>query len=138
SHAYHPIKAPGDFAVVAQLNFHVQPATPTLRVNELLPRNCYSDYLAAIVVGSITGQPTPAAADVQQTQAGSETQPLANPVQLAQLRRGEIVALCEERTGILHIRIEHCFEKIIAQIVMHSADFSGTAGSLLVYEKRAE
>jgi len=86
----------------------------------------------------MTGQPTPAAADVQQAQAGLKTQPFANPVQLAQLRRGEIVALCEERTGILHIRIEHCFEKIVAQIVMHPADFSGTPGSWLVYDKRSE
>src|SRR5439155_18377531 len=69
---------------------------------------------------------------------GFETQPLANPIQLAQLRRGEIVALAEERTGILHIRIEHCFKKIVAQIVMHPADFSGTPGSLLIHEKRGE
>src|SRR5437588_5099390 len=34
-HAYHPIKLPGDFAVVAQLDFHVQSATPTLGVIEL-------------------------------------------------------------------------------------------------------
>jgi hypothetical protein len=138
AHAYDPIKSLGNLAVVAQLDFHVQPATPTLGVNELLPRNCYPNYLATIVAGGMTGQSTPAAADVQQAQAGLKTQPLANPVQLAQLRRGEIVALCEERTGILHIRIEHCFEKIVAQIVMHPADFSGTPGSLLVYEKRSE
>ena len=65
-------------------------------------------------------------------------QPLANPIQLPQLRRGQIVALGEERTGILHIGIEHRFEKIVAQIVMHPADFSGAPGSLLVHEKRGE
>src|SRR5947207_14185859 len=86
----------------------------------------------------MTGQSTPAAADVQQTEAGSQTQPLANPIQLAQLRRGEIVAFGEQRTGILHIRIEHCFEKIVAQIVMYLADFSGAAESLLVRHKRGE
>src|SRR5205807_716344 len=52
--------------------------------------------------------------------------------------RGEIVALGKERTGILHIRIEHCFEKIIAQIVMHAADFSGAPECLLVRENRGE
>src|SRR5207237_5458067 len=86
----------------------------------------------------MTGQSTPATADVQQAEAGSQTQPLANPIQLPQLRRGEIVALGEERTGILHIRIEHCFEKIVAQIVMHPADFSGASKSLLVRDKRGE
>src|SRR6266700_7547479 len=86
----------------------------------------------------MTGQASPAAADVQQAEAGSQTQPLANPIQLPQLRRGEIVAIGEERTGILHIRIEHCFEKIVTQIVMHAADFSGTPGSLLVRDKRGE
>src|SRR5438270_13965017 len=65
-------------------------------------------------------------------------QPLANPIQLPQLRRGQIVALGEERTGILHIGIEHRFEKIVAQIVIHSADFLGAPGSLLVDEKRGE
>jgi hypothetical protein len=54
------------------------------------------------------------------------------------LRRGEIVAFGKERTGILHIWIEHRFEKIIAQIVMHPADSSGTPGSLLIREKRGE
>ena len=62
----------------------------------------------------MTGQSTPATADVQQAKTGSQTQPLANPIQLPQLRRGEMVALGEERTGILHIRTEHCFEKIVA------------------------
>src|SRR5207249_11757134 len=138
AHAHHPIKALGDFAVVAQLDFHVQSATPTLRVTELLPRNCYPDYLATVAAGGITGQSTPATADVQQADAGSQTQPLPHPIQLPQLRRGEIVAFGEERTGILHIRVEHCFEKIVAQIVMHPADFSGTPGSLLVDENRGE
>src|SRR5437588_585316 len=64
--------------------------------------------------------------------------PLANPIQLPQLRRVEIVVLGEERTRILHIRIEHRFKKIVAQIVMHPADFSGAPGSLLVREKRGE
>ena len=94
--------------------------------------------MATVVASGITGQSTPAATDVQQAEAGSQTQPLANPIQLPQLRRGEIVALGEERTGILHIRIEHCFEKIVAQIVMHPADFSGASESLLVRDKRGE
>jgi hypothetical protein len=114
AHAHNPIKSVSDFAVVAQLDFHVQSATPTLRVAELFSRNCYPDYLTSVVAGGITGQSTPAAADVQHAKAGSQTQPLANPIQLPQLRRGEIVALGEKRTGILHIRIEHCFEKIVA------------------------
>src|SRR5436309_2493232 len=138
AYAHCPIKALGDFAIVAQLNFHVQSATPTLRVTKLLPRNCYPDDLATVVASGITGQSAPAAADVQQSEAGSQTQPLANPIQLPQLRRGEIVALGKERTGILHVRIEHCREKIVAQIVMHAADFSGASGSLLVDEKRSE
>src|SRR5207249_8000970 len=99
---------------------------------------CYPDYMAAVVASGITGQSTPAAADIQQAEVGSQTQPLANPIQLAQLRRGEIFVLSEKRTGIFHIRIEHRFEKIVAQIVMHPADFSGTPGSLLVREKRGE
>ena len=86
----------------------------------------------------MTGQSTPATADVQQAKAGSQTQSLANPIQLPQLRRVEIVALGEERTGILHIWIEHCFEEIVAQIVMHPADFSGASRSLLVRDKRGE
>src|SRR5437667_10612269 len=86
----------------------------------------------------MTGQAAPAAADVQQTEAGSQTQPLANPIQLPQLRRAELVALGEERTGILHIRIQHRFEKIVTQIVVHPADFSGPPGSLLVRENRGE
>src|SRR5438034_1159446 len=94
--------------------------------------------MATVVASGMTGQATPAAADVQQTETGSQTQPLANPTQLLQLRRGEIVALGEERTGILHIRIEHRFEKVVAQIVMHAADFSGASESLLVREKRGE
>src|SRR5437762_13335139 len=94
--------------------------------------------MATVVARGITGQSTPAAPNVQQTEAGSQTQPLANPIQLPQLRRGEIVALGEERTGILHIRIEHRFEKVVAQIVMHAADFSGASESLLVREKRGE
>jgi hypothetical protein len=94
--------------------------------------------VATEVAGGMTGQSTPAAADVQQAKAGSQTQPLANPIQLLQLRRGEIIGLSEKRTGILHVRIEHCFEKIVAQIVMHPPDFSGTPGSLLVHEKRGE
>src|SRR5207244_3788328 len=138
AHAHHPIKSFSDFAVVAQLDFHVQSATPTLRVTELLPRNCYPDYMATGVASGITGQSTPAAADVQQTEAGSQTQPLANPIQLPQLRRGEIVALGEERTGRLHIRIEHCFEEIGAQIVMQPADLWGAPGRLPVREKRGE
>src|SRR5436309_4486901 len=138
AYAHCPIKALGDFAIVAQLNFHVQSATPTLRVTKLLPRNCYPDDLATVVASGITGQSTPAATDVQQAEAGSQTQPLANPIQLPQLRRCEIVAFGEERTGILHIRIEHCFEKIVAQIVMHPADFSGASRSLLVRDKRGE
>ena len=68
--AHHPIKLLGDFAIVAQLNFHVQSATPALCVNELLPRNCYPNYLATIVPGGVTGQSTPTATDVQQTDAG--------------------------------------------------------------------
>src|SRR6266568_4113841 len=90
------------------------------------------------MASGITGQSTPAAADVQQAEAGSQTQPFANPIQFPQLRRGEIVAFGEERTGILHIRIEHCFEEIVAQIVMQPADFSGAPASLLVREKRGE
>src|SRR5438128_8781998 len=90
------------------------------------------------MTGGITGQAAPAAADVQQADAGAQTQSLANPIQLPQLRRGEIVALGEERTGILHIWIEHCFEKVVAQIVMHPSDFSGAPGSLLVHENRGE
>src|SRR5439155_22643829 len=86
----------------------------------------------------MTGQPTPAAADVQQAKAGSQAQPFANPIQFPQLSRGEIVAFGEQRTGILHIRIEHCFEKIVAQIVMYPADFSGAPESLLVRYKRGE
>src|SRR6266536_2921917 len=138
AHAHYPIKLPGDFAIVAQLDFHVQSATPTLRVTELFLRNCYPDYLTTVLASGITGQSTPAAADVQQAEAGSQTQSLANPIQLAQLRRGEIVAFGEERTGILHIRIERCFEEIVTQIVMQPADFSGAPGSLLVREKRGE
>src|SRR5256714_8228231 len=90
------------------------------------------------MASGITGQAAPAAADVQQAQAGSQTQPLANPIQLPQLGRVEIVALGEERTRILHIRVEHRFEKIVAQIVMHPADFSGAPESLLVRENRGE
>src|SRR6266545_60977 len=100
AHAYHPIKALGNFAVVAKLDFHVQSATPTLGVNQLLPRNCYSEYLATMVASGVTGQSTPAAADVQQAKTGSEMQPLANPIQLPQLRRSEVVALGEERPDI--------------------------------------
>jgi hypothetical protein len=47
------------------------------------------------VAGGMTGQSTPAAADVQHAKAGSQTQPFANPIQLPQLRRGEIVALAK-------------------------------------------
>src|SRR5437660_1317769 len=90
------------------------------------------------MASGITGQAAPAAADVQQAQAGSQTQPLANPIQLPQLRGGEIVAFSEQRTGILHIRIEHRFEEIVAQIVMYPADFSGAPRSLLVREKPGE
>src|SRR5207244_10122216 len=90
------------------------------------------------MASGITCQAAPAAADVQQAQPGSQTQPLANPIQLPQLCGGEIVAFSEQRTGILHIRIEHRFEEIVAQIVMHPADFSGAPGSLLVREKRSE
>src|SRR5437016_6933543 len=90
------------------------------------------------MASGITGQAAPAAADVQQAQAGSQTQPLANPIQLPQLRGGEIVAFSEQRTGILHIRIEHRFEEIVAQIVMHPADFSGAPQCLLIREKRGE
>src|SRR5947208_16325848 len=114
AHAHHSIKALRDFAVVAQLDFHVQSATPTLGVSELLLRNCYPYYLATVVASGITGQSTPATADVQQAKAGSQSQPLTNPIQLSQLCRGEIVALGEERTGILHVRIEHRFEEIVA------------------------
>jgi hypothetical protein len=103
-------------------------------VNQLLPRNCYPEYLATIVASGVTGQSTPAAANVQQAEAGSEMQPLTNPIQLPQLRRSEVVALGEERTGILHIRIEHCFEKIVTHVVMHPAYFSGAPASLLVQE----
>src|SRR5689334_1707354 len=113
AHANHPIKSLGDFAVIAQLDFHVQSAAPMLRVLELLSRNCYPGYVATVVAGGMTGQSTPAAADVQHAKAGAQTQPLANPIQLPQLRRGEIVAFGEERTGILHIWIEHRFEKIV-------------------------
>src|SRR5947199_10029682 len=86
----------------------------------------------------MTGQTAPAIADIQQPEARSETKPLANPIQLVHLRRCEIVALGEERTRILHIRVEHRFEKIVAQIVMHPADFSGAPESLLVRENRGE
>jgi len=138
AHAHYPIKLPGDFAIVAQLDFHVQSATPTLRVTELFLRNCYPDYLTTVLASGITGQSTPAAADVQHAKSRPQTQPLANPLQLPQLRPGKIPAFGEERTGILHIRIEHRFEKIVAQIVMHSADFSRAPGGLLVREKRGE
>src|SRR5207302_9686667 len=99
---------------------------------------CGSDHRATVVWAGVTGQSAPAEADVQQTETGSQAQTLPNPIQLPQLRRGEIVAFSEQRTGILHIRIEHCFEKIVAQIVMHPADFSGAPESLLVREKRGE
>src|SRR4029453_3403205 len=90
------------------------------------------------MAGGMTGQSPPTAADVQQAQAGSQTQPLANPIQLSQLRGGEIVAFGEQRTGILHIRIEHCFEEIVASIVVNPADFSGASESLLVRNKGGE
>src|SRR2546426_11119842 len=100
AHAYHSIKALGDFAVVAQLDFHVQSATPTLRVTELLPRNCYPDYLATVAAGGIKSQSTPPTAHVQQAEARGQAPPLPHPIQLSQLRRGEIVALRVKRTGI--------------------------------------
>src|SRR5207302_4908896 len=99
---------------------------------------CGSDHRATVVWAGVTGQSAPAEADVQQTETGSQAQTLPNPIQLPQLRRGEIVAFGEQRAGILHIRIEHCFEKIVAQIVMYPADFSGAAESLLVRYKRGE
>jgi len=86
AHANHPIKSLGDFAVVAQLDFHVQSATPTLRVTELLLRNCYPDALATVLASGVTGQSTPAAPDVQQAKARPQAKPLANPIQLPQLR----------------------------------------------------
>src|SRR5207247_3573467 len=71
-------------------------------------------------------------------EAGSQTQSCTNPFQFSQLRGVKIVAFSEERTGILHIRIEHRFEEIVAQIVMHPAHFSGAPGSLVVHDKRGE
>ena len=79
-----------------------------------------------------------------------ETQSLANRIQLSQLRRGEIIVLGEQRTGILHIRIEHRFEKIsrpLRRLVYREelGDFEAEAGSkrrrvlerlVICYEKR--
>ena len=88
ANAHHSIESLGDFPVIAELNFYVQSATPTLRVTELFPRNCYPDYVTTIVRGGVASQSTPTAANVQQTQTGSQTQPFANPIELAELRRG--------------------------------------------------
>src|SRR5207247_5447219 len=71
-------------------------------------------------------------------EAGSQTQSCTNPFQFSQLRGVKIVAFSEERTGILHIRIEHRFEEIVAQIVMHPADFSGAPQCFLIRKKRGE
>src|ERR1043165_8013227 len=90
------------------------------------------------MAGGVTGQPTPTAADVQQTQAGSQTQSLANPIQFQQLRRGEIVAFGEEGTGILHIRIEHCFEEIVAKTVRTPPPLPGAPESWRVGKKSGE
>jgi hypothetical protein len=111
--AYHAIELPRNFAVIAQLDFDVQSATPTLRVLELFSRNSEPDYLATVSDRRIAGQSAPAAADVEQAQTRPQTESLANPLQFPNLGGGQIIAFIEQSARILHVWIEHRFEKII-------------------------
>src|ERR1043166_3562137 len=136
--ADYPIESSNNFAVIAQLNFNVQSAAPMFGVFKLFFRNCYADYLAAVLARGIASETAPAAADVEQAQAGLQTESLTNPLQLSKLGGSQIVALIEQRAGILHVGIEHRFEKVVAQIVMNAADFSGTAHSLPINSECSE
>src|SRR5205814_7498098 len=81
THAHYPIESTGDFfSVIAQLDIHVQAATPLLGVTELLSRDCHTNNLTAIVAGSMPSESTPTAADIEQTQTGLQTKTVANPV----------------------------------------------------------
>src|SRR5207245_2069197 len=68
---------------------------------------------------------------------GTQFELVTNQIHLSPLRRGQVVTLLEERAGVLHGRIEHRFEKIVAQVVMRFADLAGATPRLAIDDQRS-
>src|SRR5438874_3928897 len=98
--------------VVAQLNLHIESATPAFRKLLLCARNRQANHGAAVLFGCIFREAAPAAADIEEPQAGAKLQPLADHLQFAPLGGREIITLLITSARILHPGIEHGLEEI--------------------------
>jgi len=74
--------------------------------------------LHAVFRCSISGQAAPTAANIQQTFAGLELQFSAYQLKLVQLGFFERLSLFPIAARIHHVRVQHAFKDVIANIIM--------------------
>ena len=122
--------------VVLEADFDRQAPAGFGCVAALLLGNCDSHNAAPVVFGRMSGESAPPAANIQKAHSLPQPEFSADEIHLFALRLGEIVRLAEPRAGILHRRIEHAFEKVVAHIVVTFADDLGPTAVLDIEKKR--
>ena len=119
-------------AIILQPDFDRQTTAKYLGESLLLLGDRDADNCAAIILGRIFRQSAPATADVEQTHACRQSELTANQIHLLPLRDREIIRVAKVRARILHRRIEHCLEEIVAEVVVPLRDRAGAALGLQI------
>lgn len=107
-----------EIPIVGELNRHRQAGASFLRQLLLFPGNGNAHDLDAVFRCSVSGQAAPTAANIQQTFTGLELQFPAYQLKLVQLGFFERLSLFPIATRIHHVRIQHAFKDLIANIIM--------------------
>jgi hypothetical protein len=100
-----------ELAVVGQLDAHRQSLQPLLCPAGLFARDGQADAAHAVMLGGMTHQPAPAAADVEQGHAGAQLQLAADQIELGQLRLFQRGAVAPVAAAVGHGRVEHGLEQ---------------------------
>ena len=130
------IRLQAQLAVVLQADVHIQPLAMPPRQFQLLRRNRHPGHLNPVMARSVSGQAAPAAADVQHMHAGCQAQFIADQPQLGFLSVLQRRSLFPIAAGILHMRVQHRQEQIVAQVVMAPTDPARPAWRLQIEQAR--
>jgi len=101
-------------AIVLEEDGDVEVRAALLRHFLLLCRDGNAHHADLVVFGHVVSQPAPAAADIQHPHTGLKLKFTADQIQFSLLRVIESFRVFPVRAGILHIRVEHAAEQIVA------------------------
>ena len=135
---HNAIKLTFKFPIILHCDLHRQISTALLRQLGLLYGYRHSGYMHIMMLGHPACQPSPTTSNIQHLHSRLELQFGAYHLHLCNLCLIKATGRFPESTAVIHVRIEHLLENVIADIVMLLAYLKRPGATLAVKQAKAD